>query len=138
MLEFDALATWIRREQVTVDVANAGALDRAIAAGIDPIHIVMHPHGRAVAPIRRAVNAGAARFVVDASSQIAILADSAERIQRVVVDATDHAGDTLAAEVLARRGLELIGLHCRLDDPDDAIGAVKLREMIGGDGADSA
>ena len=131
LLEFDALATWIRREQVTVDIAKVGGLDRAIAAGIDPIHIVMHPEGRAAAPIRRAVIAGAARFVVDASSQIAILADSADRTQPVVVDATEHAGDTLAAEVLTRRGLELIGLHCRLDDPDDAIGAVKLREMIG-------
>jgi diaminopimelate decarboxylase len=130
LLEFDALATWIRRERVTVDVANAGALDRALAVGIDPMHIVMHPHGRAVAPIRSAVNAGAARFVVGASRQIAILAESAERIQRVVVDLTDHAGDTLASEVLAHRGLELIGLHCRVDDPDDAIGAVKLRKMI--------
>ena len=130
LLEYDALATWIRRERVTVDVANAGALDRALAVGIDPMHIVMHPHGRAVAPVRSAVNAGAARFVVGASRQIAILADSAERIQRVVVDATDHAGDTLASEVLAHRGLDLIGLHCKLDDPDDAIGAVKLRAMI--------
>ena len=130
LLEFDALAAWIRREQVTVDVTNAGELDRALAAGIDPMHIVMHPQGRAAAPIRRAVNAGAARFVVGSSRQIAILADSADRIQRVVVDATDHAGDTLASEVLAHRGLELIGLHCRLDDPDDPIGAVKLREMI--------
>jgi diaminopimelate decarboxylase len=130
LLKFDALAVWIRREQVTVDVASACELDRVIDAGIDPIHIVMHAQGRAAAPIRRAVNAGAARFVVDASSQIAILADSADRIQPVVIEATEHAGDTLAAEVLTRRGLELIGLHCRLDDPDDAIGAVKLREMV--------
>ena len=130
-LKFDTLATWIRRERVTVDVANAGELDGALAAGIDPVHIVMHPQGRAVAPIRSAVNAEAARFVVGASQQIAILADSADRIQRVVVDATDHAWDALVSEVLTHRGLDLIGLHCRLDDPDDAIGAVKLREMIG-------
>src|SRR5712672_2576748 len=75
LLNFDALATWIRRERVAVDVANAGALDRALAVGIDPMHIVMHPDGRAVAPIRSAVNAGAARFVVGASRQIAILAE---------------------------------------------------------------
>src|SRR5258707_12120577 len=130
LLKFDALAAWTRREQVSVDVTRAGELDWAIAAGIAPTHVVMHPKGRTAAPIRRAVNAEAARFVVDASSQIAILADSADRIQRVVVDATDHGGDALAAEVLTHRGLELIGLHCSLDDPDDAIGAVKLREMI--------
>jgi Pyridoxal-dependent decarboxylase, pyridoxal binding domain len=131
LLEFDTLATWIRRERVTVDVTNAGELDQAIAAGIDPMHVVVHPQGRAVAPIRNAVNARAARFVVGSSRQTEILADNADRIQRVVVDATDHAGDTLAWEVLTHRGLELIGLHCRLDDPDDAIGAVKLRAMIG-------
>jgi len=33
LLEFDALAAWIRRERVTVDVTNAGELDRAIADG---------------------------------------------------------------------------------------------------------
>ena len=68
--------------RLTVDVANADELDRAIAAGIDPMHIVMHPQGRAAAPIRRAVNAGAARFVVGSSPQIEIIADSADRIQR--------------------------------------------------------
>jgi diaminopimelate decarboxylase len=97
------------------------------------MHIVMHPQGRALAPIRGAVNAGAARFVVSSCGQIAILGDRADRIQRVVVDTTDHAGDALASDVLTHRGLDLIGLHCRLDDPDDpddAIGAVKLREMI--------
>jgi hypothetical protein len=130
LLEFDALAAWFRREQVTVDVTNAGELNRAIAAGIDPMHIVMHPQGRAAAAIRSAVNAGAARFVVSSGRQIAILGDRADRIQRVVVDATDHAGDALASDVLTHRGLDLIGLHCRLDDPDDAIGAAKLRKMI--------
>jgi len=130
LLEFDALAAWIRRERVTVDVTTARELDRAIAAGMDPMRIVMHPQGRAAAPIRSAVNAGAAWFVVDSSRQIATLADSADRIRRVVVDATDSSAGGLASEVLVHRGLDLIGLHCRLDDPDDAIGAVKLREMI--------
>jgi len=130
LLEFDAPAAWIRREQVTVDVTNAGELNRAIAARIDPMHIVMHPQGRAVAPIRGAVNAGAARFVVSSCRQIAILGDRADRTQRVVVDATDHAGGALASDVLTHPELELIGLHCNLDDPDDAIGTVKLRQMV--------
>ena len=45
LLEFDALAAWIRREQVTVDVTNAAELNRAIAARIDPMHIVMQGSG---------------------------------------------------------------------------------------------
>ena len=86
----------------------------------------------------RAVNAGAARFVVSSCRQIAILGDRADRTQRVVVDATDHAGGALASDVLTHPELELIGLHCNLDDPDDAIGAVKLRQMVAEMVADSA
>jgi Pyridoxal-dependent decarboxylase, pyridoxal binding domain len=130
LLEFDALAAWIRRERVTVDVTSAGELDRAIAAGIDPTHIVMHPQGRAAAPIRGAVIAGAARFVVGSSQQVAILAESTEQNQRVVIDATDGSACGLASQVLVHRGLDLIGLHCKLDEPEDVIGAVKLRAMI--------
>ncbi len=130
LLEFDALAAWIRRERVTVDVTNASELDRAMAEEIDPMRIVMHPQGGAAAPIRSAVNAGAARFVVGSSRHIAILADSADRIQRVVVDATDLAGGTLASDVLTHPELDLIGLHCNLEDSDDATGAVKLRQMV--------
>jgi Pyridoxal-dependent decarboxylase, pyridoxal binding domain len=130
LLKFDALSAWIRRERVTVDVTSAGELDRAMAAGIDPTRIVMHPQGGAVAPIRGAVIAGAARFVVGSSQQVAILADSTERNQRVVIDATDGSACRLAAEVVVHRGLDLIGLHCKLDDPDEVIGAVKLQAMI--------
>ena len=130
LLEFDTLAAWIRRERVTVDVTSAGELDRAIAAGIDPTHIVMHPQGRAAAPIRGAIIAGAARFVVGSSQQVAVLAESTEQKQRIVIDATDGSACGLASEVLAHRGLDLIGLHCKLDEPDEVIGAVKLREQI--------
>ncbi|MDT7762741.1 MAG: hypothetical protein QOC63_2161 [Mycobacterium sp.] len=130
LLEFDGLAAWIQRERVTVDVTGAGELDRAIAAGIDPTHIVMHPRGEAAAPIRAAVIAGAARFVVGSSQQVAILADSTEQNQRVVIDATNGSACGLASQVLVHRGLDLIGLHCKLDDPDEVIGAVKLRAMI--------
>ena len=128
LLGFDALTEWIRRHGVTVDVTSADELDRAMAAGIDPMRMVMHS-GEA-ASIQRAVNAGAARFVVGSSLQIANVADSAERVQQVVIDPTDNAGGALASDVLTHPELELIGLHCNLDDPDDAIGAVKLRQMV--------
>jgi diaminopimelate decarboxylase len=122
------LATWVRRQGVTVDVTSAVDLAGAMAEGIDPMHIVIHAHDGATASVRRAVSTGAARFVVGSSRQIAGLAESADRVQRVVIDTT--AMDALTSEVLAQRGLELIGLHRRLDDPDDAIGMVALREMI--------
>jgi diaminopimelate decarboxylase len=130
LLGFDTLAAWVRRHGVTVDATSAVELEGAMAEGIDPMRIVMYPHDGNAAPIRRAVNAGAARFIVGSCKQISFLANSADRVQRVVIDATNSATDTMASEVLAHRGLELIGLHCRLDGPDDALGMVKLREMI--------
>ena len=129
-LGFDALAAWIRRHGVTVDVMTDGELAFALAKEIDPMHIVMHPGDRVAASIPNAVNAGAARFVVGSSRQIAVLADNADRIQRIVIDASDRSADALVPQILAHHGLELIGLHCRTDDRVDAIGAVKLREMI--------
>ena len=129
LLGYDALAAWIQRQGVTVDVTTVAELERAMAQGIDPMHIVMHPHGRAVAPIRRAVNAGVGRFVVGSSHQIGFLDGSADQIQRVVIDVTDGDVGTLAEEAVAHRALDLIGLHCRLG-ADDAIGAVTLRRLI--------
>jgi Pyridoxal-dependent decarboxylase, pyridoxal binding domain len=128
-LGFGALTEWIRRHRVTVDVSTAGELDRAMAVGIDPARIVMHPN-RAAACIRGAVDAGAARFVVSSRQQIAILADSADRIQRVVIDPTGDATDSLVSEVVAHPELDLIGLHYRLDASDDAIGAIGLRRVV--------
>ena len=77
-LGFDAVTEWIRRHRVTVDVATADELDRALAAGIAPSRIVVHPGSGAAAAIRHAVNVGAARFVVNSSRHIATLADGVD------------------------------------------------------------
>lgn len=127
LLRFNAVAAWMLTHRVTVDVATAGELDRALAAHVDPRRIVVCPRDVGVEPIRRAVKAGAARFVVSSRRQIEILAEDARRIP-VVIDMAS--ADALVSEVLAHRGLDLVGLHRRLDDPDDGIGAVKLRQMI--------
>lgn len=130
-LRFEALAAWIRRNGSTVDATSADELDRAMVAGIDPMHVVMYPGDDAAVSVRRGVNAGVARFVVGSSPQIEIIAACADRVQRIVVDATAHEGAVLASEVLTHPELDLIGLHCSIDDSDDAIGAVTLRTMVG-------
>ncbi len=130
LLGFNAVANWIRRHRVAVDVTTAGELEGAVSAAIDPVRIVVHRRAGDAALIRRAVNEGVGTFVVNSSQQMAILASNAERMQRVVIDATAESADALASEMLAHKRLELIGLHCRLDDPDDPIGAVKLRRLI--------
>jgi hypothetical protein len=128
-LGVDAIAAWMRRHRVTVDVTTGAQLNHALAAGIEPQRIVIHPANGAEATIRRAVDAGAARFVVSSSQQIAILAASAHRVLPVVLDATDNAVGGLAAEVLAHEAFDLIGLHCRLN-PDDPVGALTLRGAV--------
>ena len=119
---------WSLPGDILARLEHSNELDRALAAGIDPLHMVMYSGD--AASIRRGVDAGAARFVVASSLEIANVAASAERVQQVVVDASDHAVGASPSDVLTHPVLELIGLHCNLDDPDDAIGAVKLRQMI--------
>ena len=129
LLRFDAVAAWIRRRGVTVDVTSADELVRAMAVGIDAEHIVMHA-GDGAAAIRRAVNAGVARFVVSSSKQVEMLADSADRTQCVVVDASDRACGAPASDVLTHPELDLIGLHCNLEDSGDGIGPVQVRHVV--------
>ncbi len=67
---------------------------------------------------------------MDSSEQIEVLAACADRTQQVVLDPKDAEADALALQVLAHPELDLVGLHCRLEATDDAIGAAKLRRMI--------
>jgi len=119
VLGMDAVATWIRRHGVGVDVATAEELDRSLAAGIAPQRIVMHCRDDAASPARLAVNARIGRFVVNSSQQLAILADGDRRPQRVLIDVTSETAEELAAQVGSRGRLDPIGLHCQLGDADD-------------------
>ena len=62
---------------------------RAISAGVHPVRVVMHRDDATASPIRRSVNIGVGRFVVNSPSQVALLVSCAERSQRVVVDEAD-------------------------------------------------
>lgn len=124
VLRLGAVAKWMRREGVTVDVTSADELDRATAAGIPASRVVMHCNDANPDPIRCALDAGAARFVVGAPGQIAILAEGTRR-EQVVVDVASPEASALTSEVLAHDRLDLIGLHRRLDDGDDAAHVVQ-------------
>jgi diaminopimelate decarboxylase len=86
-IRFDAIAGWIRREGVTVDVTGADELDWAVVAGIHPSHIVMHGLDDAVG--LSALDVGVGRFIVDSAEQMAMLRACATRPQAVLVDVTD-------------------------------------------------
>ena len=129
VLGFDALAAWIRRHGVTVDVTTDRRARLCPGEGDRP-HAHRHAPGGpgcGVDPRRRQRRSGKVRRRLEP-------ADRGAGRQRRPDPASRHrcnrpAGG-LGSEVLAHPGLELIGLHCKLDDPDDAIGAVKLREMV--------
>ncbi len=106
----------------------AEGLDIALSAGVDPVRIVMHRSDWTAGPVRRAVNAGVGRFVVSSSKQIALLDHCGQRPQRVLIDVSAGPADAAAADIAARERLNLIGLHCRLDDRD--AGTDVVRAMI--------
>ncbi|OKH80089.1 hypothetical protein [Mycolicibacterium sp.] len=117
--------SWMRRHRVTVDIGTAGEFSRAVAAGIAPAQLVMHADTDAA--VRCAVSGGAGRVIVGTAEQLTELGHS-DRVHRVLVDARQVR--RLAAQALVCRQVELIGLHCTLDDPDDPIGVHALRAAI--------
>ena len=86
-IRLDAIAGWMRREGVTVDVTSADELDWAVVAGIHPSHIVMHGLDEAAGLI--ALDFGVGRVIVESAEQMAILRSCATGPQAVLVDVTD-------------------------------------------------
>ena len=79
LLRFDAVADWIRRHGVTVDVTRTEELDRVLRAGVAASHVVMQSAGGGADPVHHAVVAGVGRFIVDSSEHIAVLKGSFAR-----------------------------------------------------------
>jgi diaminopimelate decarboxylase len=136
------VARWVAEEGLSLDVCSPGELTVALRAGFDPARIGHHGNNKSVSELRRAVEAGVGRIVVDSFSEvdrlIAVAADTG-RTARVMVRvtagveahtheyiATAHedqkfgfsiaSGDALEAvrRVQDAPGLELLGLHSHI------------------------
>lgn len=129
-LRLEPVAQWIRRHGVGVEVATAEDVDRAVASGITPVGIVMNCVEEAEHPVRRALEAGVGRFVIRSAAHVEILRRNAQQTQRVLIDMTDRSVDEVAAEVMSCERLDLIGLHCRLDDADPATTEDTVSAMV--------
>src|SRR5262245_65378792 len=70
-MRLDAIAGWMRRHGVTVDVSNVDDLDWTAIAGIRPSHIVMHGCGQVCGPI--ALGYGVSQVIVDSRDEMNIL-----------------------------------------------------------------
>lgn len=151
------IARWIAEEHIGLDVCSGGELAIALAAGVDPAHIVMHGNAKSVDELRAATKAGVGRIVLDSLMEIAYLSCQVQRRQRVLIRVTPdidihgHAavttgvtdqkfgfplGSRQLAEAVARVGrqpmLELVGLHSHIGSQvtDPELYAESVRRMI--------
>jgi diaminopimelate decarboxylase len=136
------VARWIDEEGLCLDVCSAGELTVALRAGFDPARIEYHGNNKTPDELRRAVEAGVGRIVVDSFHEIDRLAEVTARAGRPAtvmvrvtagVEAHTHeyiatahedqkfgfsitSGDALEAvrRVHEAPGLELVGLHSHI------------------------
>ncbi len=137
-----AVASWIAEEGLSLDVCSNSELTVAMRAGFDPSRIGYHGNNKSHAELRRAVDLGVGRIILDSFAEIERLTQitdelgkSAAVMVRVTagVEAHTHeyiatahedqkfgfsitSGDAMEAvrRVQAAAGLELLGLHSHI------------------------
>jgi diaminopimelate decarboxylase len=137
-----AVARWIEEEGLGLDVCTGGELAVALAAGFPAELISLHGNNKSVSELRRAVEAGVGRVIVDSFDEIRRLAEIAGEtgvrqkvLVRVTVGVEAHTHEFIAtahedqkfgfslrdgdagqaaAQVLAASTLELAGLHSHI------------------------
>ncbi len=131
---------WVTGEGLAVDVATAGELAVALAAGADPARIGLHGNNKSVAELTQAVELGLGSVVLDSEIELERLAAIAERrgvVQPVLIRvnsgvhaethdflATAHEDQKFgfaladAPAVVSRirelSSLRFLGLHCHI------------------------
>ncbi|HET6561244.1 MAG TPA: diaminopimelate decarboxylase [Marmoricola sp.] len=137
-----AVARWVAEEGLSLDVCSGGELAVALRAGTDPARIGFHGNNKSVAELRRAIEAGVGRIVLDSFDEIdrlaALVAETGRTAPVMVrvtagVEAHTHeyiatahedqkfgfsinAGDALEAvrRVSSEPGFRLLGLHSHI------------------------
>jgi diaminopimelate decarboxylase len=136
------VAGWVAQEGLCLDVCSDGELTVALRAGFDPARIGYHGNNKTRAELRRAVEAGVGRVVVDSFTEIERLTEVTTELGRDVavmvrvtagVEAHTHeyiatahedqkfgfsitSGDAFEAvrRVQDAPGLRLLGLHSHI------------------------
>ncbi|MGI8901045.1 MAG: diaminopimelate decarboxylase [Nocardioides sp.] len=137
-----AVARWVAEEGLCLDVCSGGELTVALRAGFDPSRLGYHGNNKSTPELRRAVEAGVGRVVVDSFTEIDRLTEVTAELGRPAavmirvtagVEAHTHeyiatahedqkfgfsitSGDAYDAvrRVLSAPGLELLGLHSHI------------------------
>jgi diaminopimelate decarboxylase len=136
------VARWVAEEGLSLDVCSAGELTVALRAGFDPLLIGYHGNNKTTDELRRAVDAGVGRIVVDSFQEIdrlvavaAELGRTAPVMVRVTAGVEAHTHEYIAtahedqkfgfsittgealeavARVLGSDHLRLLGLHSHI------------------------
>ena len=136
------IARWAVEEGLRIDVCSLGEMEVALRAGVPGEDLLFHGNNKSVAELRRALEAGVGRIVIDSFTEIERLAALAAELRvrpkvlvRVTVGVEAHthefiatahedqkfglalAGGLAAAAaraVAADPGLELVGLHSHI------------------------
>lgn len=69
-----AAARWVSEEGLRLDTASGGELAIALRAGVDPAHVGLHGNNKSDAELRRALDVGVGRIVVDSLDELDRLA----------------------------------------------------------------
>jgi diaminopimelate decarboxylase len=132
----------IEQEGLGLDVASAGELATALAAGFNPENILMHGNAKSLHDLRLALESGIGRIVIDNSAEIESLNDLAglldchpkvlirvtpgikpsthEYVQTGQLDSKfgfnleGGAAAEAVKRVVAKPNLDLVGLHCHI------------------------
>ncbi|MEU8763024.1 diaminopimelate decarboxylase [Streptomyces sp. NPDC048659] len=156
-----AVVRWLKEEGLNLDVCSGGELSTALSAGMPAERIAFHGNNKTEDEIRRAVEAGVGRIVLDSFQEIVRVAHIAQalgkrqRVQiRVTVGVEAHTHEFIAtahedqkfgialaggqaAEAVRRAlsldGLELIGIHSHIGSQifDMAGFEVSARRVVG-------
>jgi diaminopimelate decarboxylase len=136
------VARWVAEERLCLDVCSGGELAVALRAGVDPSRIGFHGNNKSVAELRRALEVGVGRIIVDSFDEIdrlSALAAELGVVARVMVRvtagveahtheyiATAHEDQKFGFSIIAGhafeavrrlsgdRGFELLGLHSHI------------------------
>lgn len=108
------VAAAVKKGGHCVDVHSDEELTLAVTAGIAPVRIVVHDDAGNSGLIRRGVTLGTGRFVIGSTETASTLARCVPEPHRVFAEVTTDDRKVVNA-VLANPGLQLIGLHVRME-----------------------
>jgi len=98
-----AVVRWLREEGLNLDVCSGGELATALSAGMPAERIALHGNNKSVAEIRRAIEAGVGRIVLDSFQEIVRVAHIArdlgkrQKVQiRITVGVEAHTHEFIA------------------------------------------